>query len=263
MIVANGIYSDSLNAVRTLLKSDILSGVQLEELKDMLEAGRPSASAYKLACQTEYEVLSFGVDAYHSCDPDFFNAMEQEVPTGFEIIGTKLILHPNEVKRMAGEVFSERIEQIESFYKDVIFPMADAIKLERDHGWSLSRRGNTILVGALGETSFLTHYYIEAEYDATQILIALHRYKKDHAGFPESLKALVPQYMAAVPNDPFDDEAMRYHIAEGLIYSVGEDVIDSGGSLEMRFGVNRIGRRYAKDFVFSMESEIVFVDSDE
>jgi hypothetical protein len=48
---------------------------------------------------------------------------------------------------------------------------------------------------------------------------------------PENLNELMPQFLPAVPIDPFDGQPLRCHrLAKGyVIYSVGSDGHDDGG----------------------------------
>lgn len=63
--------------------------------------------------------------------------------------------------------------------------------------------------------------------------IALQRYQKRHGRFPDSLEALVPDFLPAVPRDAIDGRPLRYRPApEGsrpLLWSVGENGSDEGG----------------------------------
>jgi hypothetical protein len=63
--------------------------------------------------------------------------------------------------------------------------------------------------------------------------VAAERYRLRHGRWPEGLAALVPDFLPAVPLDPFDGQPLRYHrLADGVvIYSVGEDGTDNGGRL--------------------------------
>ena len=47
---------------------------------------------------------------------------------------------------------------------------------------------------------------------------------------PEGLDALVPRYFAAVPADPYDGAPVRYDAERGIIYAVGPNLRDDGGS---------------------------------
>jgi hypothetical protein len=63
------------------------------------------------------------------------------------------------------------------------------------------------------------------------VAIAVERFRLAHGKLPEKLDELVPQFLSAVPVDPFDGVPLRYHhLAKGyVIYSVGSDGHDDGG----------------------------------
>jgi hypothetical protein len=66
--------------------------------------------------------------------------------------------------------------------------------------------------------------------------LALERYRLDKGRWPKELTELVPDYLPAVPKDPFDGRPLRYRpLADGVIvYSVGPDGRDDGGALNRR-----------------------------
>jgi hypothetical protein len=61
--------------------------------------------------------------------------------------------------------------------------------------------------------------------------LASERFRLAKGRLPENLNELVPQFLPAVPVDPFDGQSLRYHrLAKGyVIYSVGSDGHDDGG----------------------------------
>ena len=61
-------------------------------------------------------------------------------------------------------------------------------------------------------------------------MLALKAYEIDYNTLPSSLDELVPQYISEVPRDPFDGQPIRYSAEKKIIWSVGEDSVDSGGS---------------------------------
>lgn len=65
---------------------------------------------------------------------------------------------------------------------------------------------------------------------ATQTLIALKEFSQDNGALPVALTQLVPTYLAAVPVDPYDGKAIKYSAEKKIIYSVGNDHVDNGGS---------------------------------
>lgn len=61
---------------------------------------------------------------------------------------------------------------------------------------------------------------------------AIAQYQLDHGGPPDDLNQLVPAYLPAVPEDPFDLEPMRYRRENDtyILYSVGYNRRDEGGT---------------------------------
>jgi hypothetical protein len=64
--------------------------------------------------------------------------------------------------------------------------------------------------------------------------LAAERYRKKQGRWPDSLKALTPDYLARVPADPYDGAPLRFRrLADGLvIYSIGPDLKDNGGNID-------------------------------
>ena len=61
--------------------------------------------------------------------------------------------------------------------------------------------------------------------------IALHAYRLDKGKFPATLAALCPEYRERLPVDPFShNEPLRYIAAKNLLYSIGPDGRDDGGT---------------------------------
>lgn len=64
---------------------------------------------------------------------------------------------------------------------------------------------------------------------ATRIILALKAYETVNHRPPASLPELVPGLLPSVPLDDFDGKPMRYKPESNLVYSVGSNLIDSGG----------------------------------
>jgi hypothetical protein len=66
----------------------------------------------------------------------------------------------------------------------------------------------------------------------TVALVAIKCWQARHGALPASLDALVPEYLDAVPRDPYDGKPLRYSAEKRIVYSVGMDGQDSGGSTQ-------------------------------
>ena len=73
--------------------------------------------------------------------------------------------------------------------------------------------------------------YSETSYCGMELVIALELYRRDHNEYPAALDVLAPQYIDAVPSDPFTGTPMVYQRAgnDYILYSVGRDQKDDGG----------------------------------
>lgn len=65
---------------------------------------------------------------------------------------------------------------------------------------------------------------------ALQTLMAIKAYKIQKGDDPPTLASLIPDYLAEMPKDPYDDLSLKYSKDKKIIYSVGPDKKDSGGS---------------------------------
>jgi hypothetical protein len=66
------------------------------------------------------------------------------------------------------------------------------------------------------------------------VAVALERYRRDHGRWPDTLEAMMPKYLAAVPKDPMDGMPLRYlRRTDGVaVYSLGPDGTDDGGKID-------------------------------
>jgi hypothetical protein len=73
---------------------------------------------------------------------------------------------------------------------------------------------------------------MEAARDVVVAAIALKRFQLKHGQWPENLAEVVPEFLHAVPIDPYDGKPLRYRRnGDGTysLYCVGEDGVDDGG----------------------------------
>ena len=70
--------------------------------------------------------------------------------------------------------------------------------------------------------------------DSARVACALDRYRLANGRLPDTLEALAPRFIAAVPNDVIDGKPLRYRPAASggyLLYSIGWNQTDDGGEI--------------------------------
>ncbi len=90
--------------------------------------------------------------------------------------------------------------------------------------------GTRMLVGPLARLDELD-LRSQAHLRAARTAIAIERFRLKSGSLPTDANALVPEYLASVPLDPFTGEAIKYRpLAKGyVVYSVGNDLSDDAG----------------------------------
>ena len=90
-----------------------------------------------------------------------------------------------------------------------------------------------------------------------KLVVACNRFERDKGRWPAELQELVPNYLCEVPRDPFDGAPFRYSAEKGLVWAVGKNLTDEGGSTRVP-GVDEAvaahrNRHKAEDFVFEIQ----------
>jgi len=145
----------------------------------------------------------------------------------------------NKTKRIYAEVYRYWIRSVSRLYVDVGSGALPDSPLP-EGPWApvtllLSGNATGIIVTITMPT--WVHVCYRKSYEnvlvaATRLLLAMKAYELRTGDLPQSLQELVPDCIDAVPLDDFDDLPMRYSPEKMIIYSVGTDLGDSGGSNE-------------------------------
>lgn len=66
---------------------------------------------------------------------------------------------------------------------------------------------------------------------SAQTALAVERFRLASGHLPQTLDELMPRFLPAIPEDPYDGHPLRYHLlAKGyVVYSIGRDGVDNGG----------------------------------
>jgi hypothetical protein len=98
---------------------------------------------------------------------------------------------------------------------------------------------------------------VECSAAATRLILACKAYKIRMNELPDSLESLVPKYINSIPLDPYDGQPFKYSKSKAIVYSVGKDLKDSGGSTELpanEKSINDYDKQWnTQDIVFEIE----------
>jgi hypothetical protein len=109
---------------------------------------------------------------------------------------------------------------------------ADRIKAEVE-GMSALYAMTKMLTPSTSRIMALSHR-LTALVGSARAGLAAERYRMKHGDWPASLESLVPEFLDAVPIDPFTDAPLRFVNDDRglLIYSVDSDGTDEGGAIQ-------------------------------
>ncbi|MCY3021579.1 MAG: hypothetical protein NTW87_21400, partial [Planctomycetota bacterium] len=81
----------------------------------------------------------------------------------------------------------------------------------------------------------------EARHRLAEAALATAAYRAKTGQFPAKLEGLVPDYLAEVPLDPYDEQPLRFRPTASAVtvYSIGEDLVDDGGATESDTGTEK------------------------
>lgn len=243
-LVGGSIREMGMKNIRNLIRTDLLNDAQLKELHDMLGANPPSTQGLVLAWKTEYEIWSNYVDAYSRGELPLNEAGGYDPPAWLKRIAIRQILHPNRTKQDMAMFYSELINQVTNTYANTKLSSVDGFLVSRQESGDKARRfakfGTSNRMGAIlcglfippSQAVVKRKCSIEVSYAATTTLAAIYRFRRESHTLPESLGALASGFLVCVPADAYDGQPLRYSREKAILYSVGEDLQDSGGSRE-------------------------------
>lgn len=152
------------------------------------------------------------------------------------------LFKPNETRRKLMEGFGLAVSWTHLSYSDRPGDAEAERLLAESSGTHETARlnsiGNTVVRTTLSALppALAVDERLRFQLDALVVTAALHAYKKANGALPETLAELVPTYLEAVPQDPADGNPMRYSAQKKILYSIGSDREDGGGSVNS--GVN-------------------------
>ncbi len=222
----------------TVAREDPLPADRLRALAAAMAHCAPSAAGLANAYRTEYVVWADAVDRLHSGKITLDGVSAGRVPASPTQVLWRtvqpLVFKPNRTKRLLAQYLGSMIETAGRPYRDV--PRYDPNALERDatrHMRSGNIGGRLVAFMLMPTLYRIAEFRFAAdlEHAAARLRLAARAYELEKGRPPPSLEALVPDYLDAVPADPFDGKPLRYDPARRLVWSVGKDLVDEGAAV--------------------------------
>ncbi len=218
-----------LGRIRQIVQSTSLSPEVLMSYVKKLEKYKQNEEGLKKAFKREYGFLVWAIDEVNS------GHLTSEVGGTIEPLKAyRFYFKPNKTKSLFGDFLRSQIENV-----DVPCGVRTGSEVKRltpssMPQWIITENlAGKILYDVAMPRYAATIHETRCEDDfsvaATQVLLASRAYKMETGQYPASLDDLVPRYMDDVPDDPYDGKALRYSAEGKVIYSVGMDLVDSGG----------------------------------
>jgi len=268
-LAATALRQMEYSAARDLVHSGLLDDDQLRSLCEHLASSPPSTSALALAWQTEYEVFANFIDNVAAGELNVYSdSHSDDSPTLWQRWFMKFFLHPNRTKQDMATFFGELISHVEDTYADTELTDVDTFiqqkrqRIDNARGLAKFRVPNPvgiILYNVMLPSSqgvIQRKCDIQTSHRVTLVLAAMQRSILAHDNLPMDLQSLVPESLATIPHDPYDGQPLRYSRDKAIVYSVGKDLKDQGGSIELPFKgepYNPIDHQWkTADLVFSV-----------
>ncbi len=240
-VAGMGVLSMGIARAREIASDEGASSEGLERLAMALAAVGPLEHGLTRMIKGEFMYHCRMVDQRRTAD--FSGVGIAWSKAGVRAYGRELLqrsrysLAPGATKRMLGDLARSMIANLPRCYAEIERVDEDAFFGLKGRSapriWTPNALGNeTGLDFLVYEVVFEMKCRDESDLAAARLIVALNRYRKDRDGFPENLQALVPDYLAAVPRDPYDGRLFRYARDKGVVYAVGVNLADDGGDAE-------------------------------
>lgn len=236
-LVAVAMKETALENIREIITQADFSTKELIQYVKQLEKFKENEEGLKTIWKAEYLMQARAIDnlvrgSFPEGAPMYYNKLLFDEP------GKNFYFKPNKMKHYFAQYARTNVENSEkpcAFMEELggekLIP-----ELAYEHPQLFvfveNAVGKILLdISAVSLSNIHTKRCLENfSVSGTQLLLALKAYKQENGDYPATLEGLVPQYIAKVPQDPFDGKHIRYSKEKRIIYSVGEDLADSGGS---------------------------------
>jgi len=241
------ILDRALDQGRQLLRESQLTEAQLVALSDQLNRISPLDEGLVRAIKMEFELILGMITRVES-------SVDSSDPTMKGIryyVPRRYAFQPNRTTKGFADFCRTMIENASRPYAEMDLPEDDQVFPSGLSALMLILRPNVVAKMLLPAPNYLNPCFkakneVQVRLTALRLVVACRLYEMRHGQLPETLESLVPAFLDRVPCDPFDGKPFRYSPEHAIVYSVGKDLRDSGGSRK-RLGIAARSRHTKSD----------------
>ena len=232
-LVAMEMKKVGMETIQKMIVSSELSSEELKKYVRDMDEFYENEEGLVIALKGEYHISTKALDLI---TPGYsYKLNEEQKKLIKETSLYDFYFQPNKTKLYLAENIRKNIENISKPYSETeiveISELASSspIKLY----FTENAVGKVLLDISTSNFDSVIKKKCEADLivSTTKLLFALKAYKNDTGDLPISLNELSPQYISTIPIDPFNGKPIRYLLKKKILYSVGSDLTDSGGSV--------------------------------
>jgi hypothetical protein len=255
-LITLAIENNFMGAARCFVRDERVTPEHLSEIGGLLANLPDMRRVFADAYRSEYRVFNQAIE-------EKFAFMDEQDSLNWErhLSMADFMFHPNRSRKVY-------LEQMRRFILILDEPVYSEEAMISEVIGDMYIRGREIRPNMIGEL-FLSItlpslegpirrvFMRDAEVRVLQIMVALHQYRQETGDWPMQLEDLVPDFLSTVPPDPFDGEPLRYQRETQVVYSVGPNRTDDGGSRESVHGTGETERLTdMKGLVFRFDTKI-------
>jgi hypothetical protein len=229
---------------RELAAEDTVTADQLRLIGRQMSSVTPCAVGLTRAMKISYRLEAQGVE---------------DVVAARKLRGkSSYVFQPNATKQLFASLHRGIIEGLGLPYAKVRLPDYHPLPQSRlgRLWWMLHPNGTGRMIVAVAFSNPDVYEWrakFETDLVGTRLLLACRAFQLEKKDLPPSLDALVPAYIEKLPGDPYIDAPFRYAKEKGIVYSVGWNCVDDGGTdAELKDERDGVCRSHPKDIVFRL-----------
>ncbi|MFC1735000.1 hypothetical protein ACFL1X_02720 [Candidatus Hydrogenedentota bacterium] len=146
--------------------------------------------------------------------------------------------------------YYQAIEEIEKWEEDIKYVVYDNLGPDFLRGDMPDHYPVSSMILHGIDTSLIAQADHEMKIALAKTGLSLAKYKQDNGEYPDSLNALIPNYISSMPIDVYSGNALKYRREDGgfLLYSISNDLVDGNGQPKKYIDGEWVG-----DIVWRME----------